>query len=155
VRRLWIAVAILLAANMGMLTARDVSGVATLAEATRQQSTTVSLARRLRERVDGEARLRADLLSRRSESSPLRILDRLTMSLPHDAWVQRFEWDGHHLHIVGYAQSAANVAVALRTSAFWRNVTVRSGAQRQAATSPKVAQPFDIVMESAQTRPTP
>jgi general secretion pathway protein L len=154
VRRLWIAVVILLAANVGVLTARDVAAVETLAQATRQQSTTVSLARRLRDRVDGEARLRSDLLRRRFASSPLLVLDHLTASLPRDAWVQRLEWDGLRLHIVGYAGSAAEVVAALRKSAFWRNVASRSGVQRSPASS-KVAQSFDIVMEGAKMRPTP
>jgi hypothetical protein len=52
-------------------------------------------------------------MARRAASSPLQMLNTVTVALPHTAWVQRFSWDTRQLQLSGYGAKGQDVAAAL------------------------------------------
>ena len=137
----WAAVAALLVLNIAGLVIHDMAEVSKLQQAVNDQNGAVNAASQLRRRVLNEERQRGALLARQAQSDPLRILDSLSRVLPANAWVQRLEWNGQTVRIVGYKTGDIDLLAALRTSPLLANP--RLGTPDTAA-KPGVAPPFDI-----------
>jgi Tfp pilus assembly protein PilN len=107
-------------------------------------------AMRLRLRVDREQARREDLVRRGSASEPLRMLAALTGALPKGAWVQRLEWNGQAIRIVGSKSGELDMPAAIRGSGFFTNPRSLTAAS---APRPGSVQPFDITADArARTR---
>jgi general secretion pathway protein L len=150
-RILWIVVAALFLFNIVALIYRDVSQLDTLREVTTSQGNVVNIARRLRERVDSETTRRDALLASRTHSDPMRLLDAVSRTLPKDAWVQKFDWDGARLHLAGYAGSSAGALAALKQDPLLRSARSTLPATPGGQTGDH--QPFDIVVTIAGAKP--
>jgi general secretion pathway protein L len=141
----WAAVAVLVAVNLGLLAFRDSNDLDTLRQNVESQRATVSVALRLREKVEAEAARRAALLARQAHNSPLRILDAVTKALPANAWAQHFEWNGQTVRIAGYRNGPADLLGPLEASSVVHNVhTLDTEPQSAKETTIK---PFNIAAD--------
>lgn len=110
----WVAVSILMLANIALLIARDVAAVNDLQKQVTGQQPSVALAGALRRRVGMEYQNRQLLLRLRTERAPLPLLAAVTHTLPDSAYVQRFEWNGATLHLTGEARPGTDVSALFR-----------------------------------------
>jgi hypothetical protein len=111
----------LLALNLAVLIGRDMNDVARLrAQADAQQPAFESVSA-LRQRVLTEDARRRVLLSLARDNDPLRLLNALTQALPPGAWVQRLEWNGKVVHLVGYKSGDIDIPAVLRGSGEFAN----------------------------------
>ncbi|HEY1709341.1 MAG TPA: hypothetical protein VGG10_13825 [Rhizomicrobium sp.] len=109
----WIVAVALLLANLAFMIMRDSKQLNDLRDISASQSSVVTLARHLRASVDKEAAAREALMDRRAASSPLQMLNTVTVTLPHTAWIQRFSWDTKQLQLNGYGAKGQDIAAAL------------------------------------------
>lgn len=152
-RRLaWAAAGLLLTANLAALIGRDMAATAELRRAAEAQRPTVTLALALRRRVDGEEARRAALLARRAEREPLRLLEAVTQALPPPQWVQRLEWNGRTVRLVGFGRSDFDMAAALRGSPL---LTAPRSLATETPPSSGRGEPFDVTAELERRAPTP
>jgi general secretion pathway protein L len=140
----WSAVAVLAAANLTALVLKDMDDVAALRQLVDLQRPTAALALKLRQRVESEAQARDTLLTRRARNEPLRVLDAATRAFPPPQWVQRLEWNGRLVRIVGYRDPAFDVLAAARTSGLLARARTLSGSE---APTPGARPSFDLVAE--------
>ncbi len=141
---IWGAVVFLAAANLGAAIGRDMLDVRALRARIESQRPRVSQVQALRRKVLSEEHRRADIISRRADSEPLRMLDALAGAVPDGAWVDRLVFDGQSVRVSGYRQDQVDVAAALRAAPRLANVR-NSGTgvlTRQAA-----GQPFDLTVD--------
>jgi general secretion pathway protein L len=117
----WAAVAVLIIFNVFLLNYRGSNALDQLRETVESQQAPVTVAMRLRDKVEHEATRRADLLKQQAQSSPLRILDAVTQVIPSDAWVERFEWNGRAVHIRGFRKGVPDLLARLEASPVLRN----------------------------------
>jgi general secretion pathway protein L len=150
-RILWIVVIALFLFNIVALIYRDSSQLDTLRDVTASQGNVVAIARRLRERVDSGATQRDALLASRAKSDPMRVLDAVSRTLPRDAWVQKFDWDGTRLHLAGYGASSTGVLAALKQDPLLK--TARSTLPATPGGQTGDHQPFDIIAIIGGTKP--
>lgn len=129
----WAAAAILLAFNLFMLSYRDSAATNQLREAVESQQSPVTVAMRLRDKVQKEAAKRADLLKQKKQNSPLQMLEAVTQVLPDGAWVQRFEWNGRTVHIRGERKDTPNLLAKMEASPMLRNARSLSSDPHAAA----------------------
>lgn len=142
----WGAVAVLIALNIAALVLRDMDDVAALRRTVDLQRPTVALAMTVRRRVEAEAGARQALLAQRAHNEPLRILDAVTRAFPAPQWIQRLEWNGRLVRLIGYRDPAFDVLGAVRGSTIL--------ARPRTLSSPEAApsgaqQSFDVVAEPA------
>jgi general secretion pathway protein L len=147
---LWAVVAFLFVLNAVVYTVRDINRLDELEAMTQSQASVVTLARRLREKVDAEATARTGLIEARAETSPLRVLDAVTRALPPNAWVQHLDWDGRALHARGYAPVGSDVRRSL--ARVFPKVTARLGEQSTAVND---MLPFDVTAVVPEGQGTP
>ncbi len=143
---LWGACAALTLASLGIAVLEDMNDVRGLERLVEAQRPATTLAARLRRTVQGEQQRRLALLTRRSVQEPLRILDAATRSLPQTVWVQRLEWNGRAVRLVGFRPPAVDVAAALQGPAL-RNVRSLASDMATPVAGGKV--PFDLMADSA------
>jgi HAMP domain-containing protein len=137
----WIAVGVLVVFNIALLIARDISVVSDLRDQVDAQQLSVTLATALQRRIQAEGRSRQELLRRRTDRAPLPLLAAVTHALPDGAYVQRFEWNGVTLHLVGEAQGSTNVAALLSASGVARRVRATMPGR------PAAGGAFDVTLE--------
>ncbi len=146
----WLGAATLIALNVGILVLKDMGDVADLRRAVDLQRPTVALALKLRQRVEGEAGARKALLDRRAHNEPLRIEDAVTRAFPAPQWVQRLEWNGRAVRIVGFRDPNFDVLAAIHGSP-------ALGAPRElnasAAPAPGAKPAFDVIAEPGAAPP--
>jgi general secretion pathway protein L len=148
----WAAVAFLLVANLAGLVVRDMLDVGRLRHAVDDQQTAVAAATQLQRRVQTENVQRSALVARQMQSDPLHVLDALTRALPASAWVQRLEWNGQTLRVVGFRSSDNDPLAALRASPAF--VNPRAAGAAVAQPKPGESPPFDITADvSKRARP--
>ena len=147
----WIAVAALIVVNLAILVGRDVIEVSRQSQAVEGQAPVVDAVQRLRRRVQAEDTARRDLLARGRRGDPLRMLNALTQAVPPGAWVQRLEWNGQTLRIVGFKHQEIDIAAAIRGSGAFTNPRALSV---DAPSGPVSVRPFDITAD-ARTEPRP
>jgi Tfp pilus assembly protein PilN len=116
-----VAASVLLVFNLFMLNYRDTSRTSQLRESVESQQGPVSVAMRLRDKVQKEAARRADLLKQQKQSAPLPVLDAVSQALPDGAWVERFEWNGKTVHIRGFRKEMPNMLAKIEASPQLRN----------------------------------
>ena len=146
----WAAVGVLFLLNFAVLVGRDMASVSHLKKLVDSQRPAAEAAMRLRLRVDREQARREDLVRRGSASEPLRMLAALTGALPKGAWVQRLEWNGQAIRIVGSKSGELDMPAAIRGSGFFTNPRPLTAAS---APRPESVQPFDITADArARTR---
>lgn len=141
---LWAGCAALAAANVAAAVLLDMNDVSLLEQRVAAQRPLAERAGRLRRTVDAEHARRLDLLTRRSAQEPLRILDAVTRGLPTGAWVQRLEWNGRSLRLVGFRPPAVDLAAALRSPALGE---VRSLASDMPTKTAAGQAPFDVLVD--------
>jgi general secretion pathway protein L len=146
---LWIAVAALILANLGVLVGRDIIDVARVQTMVDGQQPVVDAVMRLRRRVQTEEARRVDLLARGRRGDPLRMLNVVTQALPAGAWVQHLEWNGQSLRLVGFKRSDIDLAAAIRGSGAFTNPRTLAS---EPAAGPTPVRPFDV---TADARPEP
>ncbi len=112
----WSLAAGLIALNVAVLAIKDMDDVATLRSTVEAQRPMVALALKLRQRVEQEAAVRTTLLARRAHNEPLRIEDAVARAFPSPQWIQRLEWNGRSLRLVGYRDAGFDVLAAARRS---------------------------------------
>jgi hypothetical protein len=113
-RQFWWCIAVgLLAINVGLALFRDYRDIADLREIMQSQSQTAQLARQIQKRVVSEQLRRENLALLRQRQEPLRVLDILSKSLPDDAAVERFEWDGTSVRLTGYKKGSTDLQSVL------------------------------------------
>jgi general secretion pathway protein L len=139
----WAAAAVLLIVNIGFFTYRDSSNLDELRQTVEAQQTPVTIALRLRDKVEHEAARRALLLQTKQKTSPLPVLDAVTKSLPQDAWVSRFEWNGRTVHIRGTRKTSPDILARLEASPVLRNARSLS-TETHANTDTAAGQQFDM-----------
>jgi general secretion pathway protein L len=140
----WAAVAVLLVLNLAGLVVRDMLDISRLRHAVDDQQTAVTAASQLQRRVQTEDMQRSDLLARQMQSDPLHVLDALTRVLPASAWVQRLEWNGQTLRVVGFKNSDTDLVAALRASPMFINPRAASP---ETQAKPGASPPFDITAD--------
>jgi Tfp pilus assembly protein PilN len=134
-----------------MLVVRDMVDVSKLQRLVDDQQGAVAAASQLRRRVQSEESQRQDLIARQMQNDPLHILDALTRAIPASAWVQRLEWNGQTVRIVGFRTGEADLPAALRASSVFSNPRAASG---EAPAKSGAQPPFDITAD-APRRPRP
>jgi general secretion pathway protein L len=145
----WTAAAGLAAVNCAILIVKDVDDVAALEGAVELQAPTVKLAMALRGRVETEQAARAALLDRRDRGEPLRILDAAARAFPPPQWVQRLEWNGRSVRLVGYGEPGFDVLAAMaKLPELSQPRQISSG--QSAATG--ALKPFDVTAGPAEPR---
>jgi general secretion pathway protein L len=140
----WAGAAALLVFNFAILTWRDTSNLGQLREAVQSQAGPMKVALRIRERVDGEAARRAELLDAKEKLSPLPVLDAVTAAMPMDAWVRHFEWNGKTVHIIGARKTSQDILARIEASPYLRNAKSLSTDNR---TDAQGYQPFEMTAE--------
>jgi general secretion pathway protein L len=110
----WGAAALLAALNVGILVFKDMDDVGALRAVVEQQRPAAELASSLRRRVETEAVARRALLAQRTHDDPLRIQASVTRAFPPPQWIQRLEWNGRNLRLVGYRDPGFDVLGAIR-----------------------------------------
>ena len=58
------------------------------------------------------------------QGDPLHVLDAVTRVLPPSAWVQRLEWNGQTVRVVGFKNSDTDLVAAFRASPVFINPRV-------------------------------
>ena len=144
IRYWWGAVALLLIANLGVLVGRDVVDVSRLQHTVDDQHVAVSAASQLRRRVQIEEAQRQDLINRQLQSDPLRVLDALSRTIPAGAWVQRLEWNGQTVRVVGFKTGDADPLAALKANPGFANPRAANG---EGQAKPGANPPFDITVD--------
>jgi Tfp pilus assembly protein PilN len=125
--------------------------VSRLRHAVDDQQTAVTAAAQLQRRVQTENVKRSDLIARQLQSDPLHVLDALTKVMPASAWVQRLEWNGQTLRIVGFKNGETDLMAALRASPMFVNPRAASP---DTQAKPGALPPFDITTDvSKRARP--
>jgi len=142
----WGACGLLVAANLAALVARDMAETRRLSQALEMQRPTVALVNRLKTSVDGERIQRERLLARRTANDPLRIIDATTRALPSGQWVQRLEWNGRSLRLVGFKQPDFDLVEALRREPSLSNP--RSLLSDMPTRTPTGKEAFDIMADA-------
>lgn len=141
---LWVAAGVLLVFNLFMLSYRDANATDQLREAVESQQSPVTVAMRLRDKVQKEAAQRATLLKQKKQNSPLPILEAVTNALPNGVWVSRFEWNGKTVHIRGVQKDTPDLLAKLEASPLLRNA-------RSLTTDPHAAEAssgaFDLALD--------
>ena len=140
----WTAVAVLLVLNLAGLVIRDMLDVSRLRHAVDDQQTAVAAATQLQRRVQTEEMQRSELLARQMQSDPLHVLDALTKVLPASAWVQRLEWNGQTVRVVGFKNGDADLLAAIRASPAFVNPRAASP---DTQAKPGAVPPFDITVD--------
>ena len=140
----WGAVAVLMIVNLASLVVRDSLDVQRMQGLVQSQRTTAGVALHLRQRVVDEALARAALAQRQGRSEPLRVLDTVTRALPRGAWVQRLEYNGRSVHLIGYKPASFDVVGALKASPALINVRSVAADPPAGVTSD---QPFDVTAD--------
>jgi len=146
---LWVAVGVLILANIAVLVGRDIIDVSRVRAEVEGQQPVVDAVLRLRRRVQGEDARRRDLLARGRRGDPLPMLGVLSQALPPGAWVQHLEWNGQSLRIVGFKRQDVDLAAAIRGSGAFTNPRAVTA---EPALGPTPMHPFDI---TADVRPEP
>ncbi|HEY4078741.1 MAG TPA: PilN domain-containing protein [Rhizomicrobium sp.] len=145
----WLLVAVLFAANVALLVAKDAYGVASLQEAVAAQRGSVALATGLRRRVELENRKRSAVLDSFKRASPLAVIGAVTKTLPDEVWVQRLEWNGKAVHLIGSASPSQDVSSLLRTSPILRRAGISPANSAKSAKAPVSGTPagmFDVTV---------
>ena len=143
---LWAACAVLVGLNLAAVVVRDMHDVNRLQGLVDVQQPAVTLALKLRKTVEAEQARRIDLLQRRAADEPLRIIDAATKVLPPGQWVQRLEWNGRAVRLVGFKQPGFDVLAALRaTPALRRPRSLLSEAPQR---TPSGQEPFDVMADA-------
>ena len=141
----WAVAAVLLLFNLFMLTYRDATATAQLREAVESQQSPVTVAMRLRDKVQKEAARRATLLKLKKQNSPMPILEAVTDALPNGAWVSRFEWNGKTVHLRGFQNDTPGLLAKLEASPLLHNA--RSLTSDPHATLMGTGAPFDLAVD--------
>jgi general secretion pathway protein L len=147
----WMAAGALLVVNLAVLVGRDILAVSRLRDEVAAQRGAVDAVLAVRRRVEGETTRRLDLVARGTRNEPLRMLAALTAAIPAGAWVQRLEWNGQTLHVVGAKGAEVDMFAALRGSPAFTNPRA---APAEAAARAGPGQPFDITADAGK-RPRP
>ncbi len=145
----WTLVAVLAAALVATLIVRDVQRTRALDALVTAHGEGAASARALRLRVLAEDARRRTWLARREARDPLRLLAAATRALPDNAWVQRLDFDGTRLRLVGFKNGGVDTVAALRTAAVFG--AVRPSSSDIAPPQP-LGQPFDVTAELANPR---
>jgi general secretion pathway protein L len=140
-----IAVAALILANVAVLVGRDVIAVDRLRAVTQAQRPVVDAVMRLRRRVETEDQRRQALIALGRQNDPLRMLNSVTQALPPGAWVQRLEWNGQTLRLVGFARREIDMGAAIRGSGAFANPRILTSPP---TTGPTPFTPFDITADA-------
>jgi general secretion pathway protein L len=143
---LWAGCAALALANVLVAVASDMRDVARLQEMVDAQRPMVERVSRVRTAVEGERRRRLDLLTRRSAQEPLRILDAVSRALPPQAWVERLEWNGRNLRLVGFKPPELDLAGVLHGPVL---ANVRSLASDMPTKTASGQASFDVLADTA------
>lgn len=142
--RAWTVAMALLAINLLVFVGRDVVELAALRQQVEDMQPGMQATTRLRTMVEAEATRRADLLRRQRIQSPLPVLDALSRALPDGTWVQRLEWDGARLHIVGWSRDGADPLALIEADPLFANAHPSPPALVE---SPARGKPFDITAD--------
>jgi general secretion pathway protein L len=150
-RYYWWAAAALVLVNLAVLVGRDMVDVSQLQAAVEAQQPMAAAALRLSRRIGDEDARRRALLARGRRDDPLAMLDALTRALSEGAWVQRLEWNGQSLRIIGFKSDAVDLSGAIRASAAFAN-------PRAVVSAPlapgALLKPFDLTADArAEPRP--
>ena len=146
---LWLAAGALILVNLAVLVGRDMIEVSRLRSDVEAQQPVVDAVVRLRRRVEGEDARRRDLLAHGRHGDPLRVINAVTEALPDGAWVQRMEWNGQTLRLVGFKRSDIDLSAAIRGTGLFTNPRA---AGPETTPGPTAVRPFDI---TADARPEP
>uniref|UniRef100_B0T7N5 Fimbrial assembly family protein n=1 Tax=Caulobacter sp. (strain K31) TaxID=366602 RepID=B0T7N5_CAUSK len=147
----WTVCATLVALNIltaVMLDMRDVSRLRDVVEAEQPR---VEAAGRMRQAVQAEQDTRLALLRRRSQNEPLRIIAALAETLPSGQWVQRFEWNGRTVRVVGFKTAGFDVPNALGATPTLTNP--RSLLSDMPVKAANGREPFDVIADSSTRGP--
>jgi general secretion pathway protein L len=140
----WAAAALLAALNVGVLVFKDMDDVGALRAVVEQQRPAAELAMSLRRRVEAEAGGRRALLAERTHNDPLRIEAAVTRAFPAPQWIQRLEWNGRTLRLVGYRDQAFDVLAAIRKAG---DLGEPRALTNGAAAAPGAKAQFDLVTQ--------
>jgi general secretion pathway protein L len=140
-RRVWGIALALAVANLLIFTVRDLTAIEALRAQVEAAQPLIQVAEKMREMTEAEVARRAALLARKQAGDPLPVLDSLTRTLPDTVWVQRLEWDGDRLRIVGWSRGEQDVLALIEADP----LVADARAETPAAAPRPPFQPFDIV----------
>lgn len=146
---LWGACGVLAVAAVLLATLGDAQDIDRLQRLVDAQQPAVGLAEKLRRSVQAERNRRIELLTRRSAHEPLRIVDAATRALPRGEWVQRMEWNGRVVRLVGFKQPGFDLSAALTGPAL---SNVRSLLSDMPTRATDGREPFDVMADAATGR---
>lgn len=137
----WALVAAAFLLNIGLLVSRDIQSVDQLQALVDGQAPAVSAARTITARMQRFDRNSNELMVRRDRQDALAVLGAVSRSMPDGAWVQRYDWEGQTLRLVGYRPKNVDVIAALRKTP---GVSAARPASAEPATELPGGVPFDI-----------
>ena len=143
-RMIWAAIGVLVLANLAAAVGRDMLELHGLQQKLDAQQPAVARVANLRKHVLAEDARRADILARRTDGEPLRMLDSVTGAVPAGAWVDRLAFDGRSVRISGYRQDQIDITAALRGAPRLTNVRNSGG---EVLTRQAAGQPFDVTAD--------
>jgi general secretion pathway protein L len=142
--RIWAVIAALVLANLAVAIGRDMFEVRALHAKVDDQRAAVGAVLAVRGRVLNEERRRADILERRADGDPLRMLGVVTAAVPGGAWVDRLAFDGASVRLSGFRQQQVDVAAALRAAP---GLTHVRSSETDVLTREAAGQPFDLTAD--------
>lgn len=116
--RFWLLIALLVAGNIAIAVARDQMALDHLRAQVEGQRALVQRVADLRRAVTAEEERRASFTAQKQGLSPLDLLERLTVALPDDVWLERLDWQGGDIRIAGHAPPGRDVAALVVAAGF-------------------------------------
>lgn len=153
IRYAWLMIGALLIINLALFVVREEISLMELRDQVDNLSPLVLSAQRLQAVIDADTRQRAALIARKQAKSPLPILDALTQGLPDQVWVQRLEWNGTTLRIVGWNRDSVETLPMIQALPLLSDLREETPTESE---TPQRGKPFDITaqaIEEARTAP--
>jgi hypothetical protein len=136
----WALAAALLALNLGVAVWRDVQATQALQDQVSAQAPLMARIKAARGELEQLRFESSHQTGARVKSDPLRVLAALSRSLPAQATVERFAWDGAAARVAGQTQEGVDVGAALRRDPLFADARAADGEQPSSGTH------FDIVL---------
>lgn len=143
----WAGAGALILANLAILVGRDIVETSRLSSVVEAQAPGVEAVLRLRRRVTAEDARRRAMIVAGHRSEPLHLLDVLTQTLPPAAWVERLEWNGQTLRLVGFRREGNDIPAAIRGTGAFTNPRALTG-ESPAGAAGAAFRPFDITADA-------
>ncbi len=145
----WMVAASFVIFNLAFAVMRDYQDVASMRATVQSQAQPARLAARIKQRVIVEHQRRDALISSRTQTEPLKILDVLSRNMPEGVYVERLSWDGQTARLTGYKKGSIDIQSSLARVPEIKSVRNSSS---EVAPQMELGQPFDISLTFRQQK---